>query len=124
MKLFILFNINMKNYFLSKGSIPSQFNQSKHVQSSFMSFMKFTSWNITLFSLLPLATAFIIDEEYKPEGDVYDAILNTLFPVFFVILFSVKGKTGPIKNVMLPLLDDTLYNTVTWVIPLLVSFAY
>ena len=75
-------------------------------------------------SLLPLANALIIDEEYKSEEDIYDGIINTFFPVFFVILFGVSGKTGPIKNVMLPLLDDLLYNTVTWVIPLVVSFVY
>src|SRR5688572_14488088 len=79
---------------------------------------------ILFLSLLPLANAFIIDEEYESEQDVYDAIINTFFPVFFVILFGVSGKTGPIKNVMLPLLDDLLYNTVTWVIPLVVSLAY
>ena len=83
--------------------------------------MNFILWKIILF---PLVTVFIVDKEYKPEQDVYDAIINTFFPVFFVILFSVSGKTGPIKNVLLPLLDDLLYNTVTWVILLVVSLAY
>src|SRR5207244_12771075 len=51
-------------------------------------------------------------------------LLNTLFPIFFVILLNVSGDPGSIKNVALPLLDDVLYNTITWVIPLIISFSY
>src|SRR6185436_5993208 len=37
---------------------------------------------------------------------------------------KVSEKPRSIKHTLLPLLDDVLYNTVTWVIPLTVSFAY
>jgi len=77
-----------------------------------------------LFSFIPLATAIIVDDSYTSYQDLYDAILTTLFPVTFVVLLNVSGKPGPIKKKLLPLLDDILYNTVTWVIPLTVSFAY
>src|SRR5688572_3652559 len=92
-------------------------NKVSRMKSSFLNF-------ITIFSLLPLVAASIVNENYESKQDVYDAIINTFFPVFFVILFGISGKTGPIKNVLLPLLDDILYNTVTWVIPLVVSLAY
>ncbi|GES94075.1 hypothetical protein GLOIN_2v1667018 [Rhizophagus clarus] len=84
-------------------------------------------WNIAFFSLIPFVSSSItpfVDESYNSHEDLYDAILNTFFPIFFVILFNVSGETGPIKKVFLPLLDDLLYNMVTWVIPLIVSFAY
>jgi len=38
-------------------------------------------------------------------------------------LTNISGSTGKIRKI-LPVLDDLLYNTVTWVIPLTVSFAY
>src|SRR5947208_11790128 len=46
------------------------------------------------------------------------------FTIFFIFLTNISGSSGKIKKVLLPLLDDLLYNTVTWVIPLTVSFAY
>ena len=79
---------------------------------------------VAFFLLIPLTTASIVDESYTSYPDLYDAILNTLFPITFVVLLNVSGKPGPIKKKLLPLLDDILYNTVTWVIPLTVSFAY
>src|SRR6266513_3020555 len=82
---------------------------------------------ISFFSLiLPLASsASIVDETYtSSHQDVYDVILITLFPTFFVFLTNVSGKDGEYRKILLPLLDDLLYNTVTWVIPLTVSFAY
>src|SRR6185312_14948064 len=72
----------------------------------------------------PLTTASIVDESYTSYQDLYDAILNTFFPITFVVLLNVSEKPGSIKNKLLPLLDDILYNTVTWVIPLTVSFGY
>ena len=92
-----------------------------------LNFLNFIIWNIAFFSFIPhvlASTASFVDESYKSQEDLYDAILNTFFPIFFVILFNVSGKTGPIKNMFLPLLDDILYNVVTWTIPLIVSFAY
>src|SRR5437763_12563164 len=79
---------------------------------------------IVLFALIPLATASIVDDSYTSYQDLYDAILNTFFPITFVLLLNVSGKPGSMKNTLLPLLDDILYNAVTWVIPLTVSFAY
>ena len=79
---------------------------------------------IMFFSLIPLATASIVDDSYTSYQDLYDAILNTLFPITFVVLLNVSEKPGSMKKKLLPLLNDLLYNTVTWVIPLTVSFAY
>ncbi|CAG8553351.1 1858_t:CDS:2 [Paraglomus brasilianum] len=92
------------------------------------------------FSLISLARASIVDDSYSSHQDLYDAIINTLFPITFVVLLKVSEKRGgggdndarsdntvqssSIKNKLLPLLDDFLYNIVTWFIPLIVSFAY
>src|SRR6185369_14286529 len=86
----------------------------------------FVFWKIVFFSLIPsLASASIVDESYTSNHqDVYDAIINTLFPIAFVVLTKVSGDSGKIKKIFIPLLDDLLYNTVTWMIPLTVSFAY
>jgi len=80
--------------------------------------------SVVFFSLVPLATASIVDDSYTSYQDLYDAILNTFFPITFVLLFNVDRKSGTIKKKLLPLLDDVLYNAVTWAIPLTVSFAY
>ncbi|CAG8738275.1 13962_t:CDS:1, partial [Gigaspora rosea] len=84
----------------------------------------FTFRKITFFSFLQLVAASIVDESYSSNQDLFDAILNTLFPITFVLLFKVKEKPKSIRNKLLPLLDDILYNIVTWGIPLIVSFAY
>ncbi|CAB5215425.1 hypothetical protein RhiirA5_494599 [Rhizophagus irregularis] len=99
-------------------------NRIKH---QIISFLSFIIWNVVFFSLLPLTSASVasfVDTNYVSKGDLYDATLNTFFPIFFVILFNVSGKPGSIKNIVLPLLDDLLYNVITWMIPLVVSFAY
>src|SRR5436305_6630316 len=80
-------------------------------------------------TLLPFASsAPIVDESYTSSNqshqDVYDAVFNALFPIFFVFLTNISGSSGKFRIILLPLLDDLLYNTVTWVIPLTVSFAY
>ena len=119
--------------------------------------------HIMFFSLISLARASIVDDSYSSHQDLYDAILNTLFPITFVVLLKVSEKRGggdsgvqsdknirsdndaqnnnaaqnnntaqsnnaaksfSMKDILLPLLDDVLYNVVTWVIPLTVSFAY
>ena len=80
--------------------------------------------SVVFFTLVPLATASIVDDSYSSYQDLYDAILTTLFPITFVLLFNVDRKSGTIKKKLLPLLDDVLYNAVTWAIPLTVSFAY
>src|SRR6185369_17543254 len=86
----------------------------------------FFFWKIVFFSLIPsLASASIVDEYYTSNyQDVYDAIINTLFPIAFVVLTKVSGNSGKFKKIFIPLLDDLLYNTVTWMIPLIVSYAY
>src|SRR6266511_4119833 len=93
--------------------------------------MNFIFRKIVFFSLiiLPFASsAPIVDESYtlnnQNRQDVYDAVINALFPIFFVFLTNVSGSSGKFRKILLPLLDDLLYNTVTWVIPLTVSFAY
>ncbi|CAG8825497.1 25694_t:CDS:1, partial [Racocetra persica] len=63
-------------------------------------------------------------ESYSSKQDLYDGLLNTLFPITFVILLNVRNKERSIKNYLLPLLDDILYSMVTWAIPLIVSFTY
>ena len=45
------------------------------------------------------------------------------FLSFLFFLTNISGSTGKIRKI-LPVLDDLLYNTVTWVILLTVSFAY
>ncbi|CAB5127232.1 unnamed protein product [Rhizophagus irregularis] len=102
-------------------------NTIKRKTSEISNFLNFIIWNIVFFSLFPLASASIapfVDENYESQEDLFDAILNTFFPIFFVILLNVSGKPGSIKNVILPLLDDILYNMITWMIPLIISFSY
>jgi hypothetical protein len=92
-----------------------------------LNFLNFIVWNIVFYSFFPFTSASVasfVDKTYESEEDLYDAILNTFFPIFFVILFKVSGEPGSIKNVVLPLLDDLLYNVITWMIPLIISFAY
>ncbi|CAB4384112.1 unnamed protein product [Rhizophagus irregularis] len=99
----------------------------KRKANEISNFSKFIIWNTVFFSFFPLASASVasfVDINYKPNTDLYDAILNTFFPIFFVVLLNASGKSGSIKNVILPILDDVLYNMTTWMIPLIVSFAY
>ncbi|RIB25049.1 hypothetical protein C2G38_2241662 [Gigaspora rosea] len=79
---------------------------------------------IIFISFLQISTESIIDYSYSSQQDIYDALLNTLFPIIFVILFNIRGETGRIEKVILPLIDDILYNIITWVIPLIVAFTY
>ncbi|CAG8683560.1 16385_t:CDS:2 [Gigaspora margarita] len=79
---------------------------------------------ISLLQISKISTASIIDYSYSSQQDIYDALLNTLFPIIFVILFNIRGETGRIEKVVLPLIDDILYNIITWVIPLIVAFTY
>ncbi|CAG8848202.1 28033_t:CDS:1, partial [Racocetra persica] len=71
-----------------------------------------------------LVAASIVDESYSSNEDIYDAILTTLFPITFVVLLKVKDDPKSSKNILLPLLDDILYNIIAWGIPLIVSFVY
>ena len=95
-----------------------------HAKRIFTRDMKSHFRSVVFFSLVPLATASIVDDSYTSYEDLYDAILNTFFPITFVLPFNVKPESGTIKKKLLPLLDDVLYNAVTWAIPLTVSFAY
>src|SRR5436853_799316 len=79
--------------------------------------------SIIFFSIIPFAKASVVDESYLSYQDVYDGILNALFPIFFVILFQIDNSTTT-KKKLLPILDDVLYNAVTWLIPLVVTFSY
>ncbi len=86
---------------------------------------KFILWKIIFFSIIPFTTASVVDvdKDYKSYQDVYDGLLNALFPIFFVILFQIKNSSTTRKQ-LLPILDDILYNFVTWSIPLIVSSFY
>lgn len=111
----IRFRNGIKHYTVKKRTFEKQ------------NFLNFFIWNITFFSLLPLVSASVasfVNKGYDSHQDLYDALLNTFFPIFFVILLNVSQKPGSIKNVLLPLLDDVLYNVITWMIPLIVSFSY
>jgi len=62
--------------------------------------MSFTLRKKIFFSLtlLPLASsAPIVDESYTSSNqshqDVYDAVFNALFPIFFVFLTNISGST-------------------------------
>ena len=79
--------------------------------------------NILFFSIIPFATASVVDKDYLSYQDVYDGLLNALFPIFFVILFRIDNSSTS-KKKLLPILDDILYNVVTWLIPLAVTFSY
>src|SRR5436190_15167283 len=100
--------------------------ETKHYRAkrSFTRDIKSHFRSVVFFSLVPLATASIVDDSYTSYQDLYDAILTTLFPITFVLLFYVKPESGTIKKKLLPLLDDVLYNTIIWVIPLTVSVCY
>src|SRR6266487_4400367 len=70
-------------------------------------------------TLTPLAS--FVDTNYSPQKDFYDALINMLFPIFFVILLNVTAvKPRSIKNVVF----DLLCNIITWIIPLTVSLSY
>ncbi|CAB4415768.1 unnamed protein product [Rhizophagus irregularis] len=116
---------NVHDFIMFKNGINH--NTIKKKTSGISNLLNFIIWNIMFFSLFPLASASIasfVDIDYVSHTDLYDAILNTFFPIFFVIFLNASGKDGSIKNIVLPLLDDVLYNIITWVIPLVVSFAY
>ncbi|GET66175.1 hypothetical protein GLOIN_2v1667018 [Rhizophagus irregularis DAOM 181602=DAOM 197198] len=87
----------------------------KRKANEISNFSKFIIWNTVFFSFFPLASASVasfVDTNYEPNTDLYDAILNTFFPIFFVVLLNASGKSGSIKNVILPFLDDVLYNMI------------
>src|SRR3954453_13614125 len=78
---------------------------------------------IFFFSVIPFTKASIVEEDYESYPDVYDGLINALFPIFFVILFQIDNSSTT-KKKLLPILDDILYNAVTWLIPLMVTFSY
>jgi hypothetical protein len=99
----------------------------KRKTNKISNFSNFIIWNIIYISLFPFTSASVesfIDKSYESQKDLYDAILNTFFPIFFVILLNVSGKPGRIKRIALPILDDVLYNMITWMVPLIISFVY
>ena len=63
--------------------------------------MNFIFRKIVFFSLiiLPFASsAPIVDESYTSSNqshqDVYDAVFNAFFPIFFIFLTNISGKKG------------------------------
>ena len=48
--------------------------------------------HIVFFSLSSLGRASIVDDSYSSHQDLYDAILNTLFQISFVVLLKVSEK--------------------------------
>ncbi|CAG8711428.1 31236_t:CDS:2, partial [Racocetra persica] len=81
-------------------------------------YKEFGSFVFIKVSILQVSAPFV-DESYSSDQDLYDALINTFFPIAFVFLFSVKEKPNSIRNTLLPLLDDLLYNFITWGIPLI-----
>jgi len=75
-----------------------------------------------------MVPASFVDTSYSPRKDLYDAVLNTLFPIFIAFLLNISGKPIYIKNdkllLLLRFLDGGSYNIVTWIIPLMISFFY
>ncbi|CAG8833191.1 39624_t:CDS:1 [Gigaspora margarita] len=69
---------------------------------------------------------FHIDNTYNQSlQDTFDSILNNLMPVLFILLLSIsQDENSSWKTNFLPIFDDFLYNTITWVIPLIVSIIY
>ncbi|GBB83349.1 hypothetical protein RclHR1_10080002 [Rhizophagus clarus] len=130
--LFFPFNQQNKKFYNStfqsiKLSRIKHYIIKKRINYEQQDLLNFIIWNLIFFSFFPFASASVapfVDENYKSDEDLYDAFLNTLFPIFFVLLINVSGKPGPIKNIVLPLLDDLLYNMITWMIPFIVSFSY
>lgn len=86
--------------------------------------MHFTFKKLIFLLFLQHAAASIVNESYSSNEDLYDAVLNTLFPITFTVLLQVKENPESIRNTVLPLFDDILYNFITWGIPLVVSFIY
>jgi hypothetical protein len=136
----------MNNYYSFRGSILDQKKQ-KRQRFSFESiginhynikkrnyretkFLGFIIWNIVFFSLISFVSASTIASFVgKLHEDSYDddAFHNAIFPtslIFCVILLNFSRKSRLIENVVLPLLYDVLYNAITWMIPLVVSFSF
>ncbi|GET57210.1 hypothetical protein GLOIN_2v1701939 [Rhizophagus irregularis DAOM 181602=DAOM 197198] len=132
----------MNNYYSFKESIINQKKQKRPIRFRNgytikkknyreTQFLRFIIWNITFFSLIPFVSAStvgpFVDKDYKLHEDYSynDDALNTILPIFiFVIFLNFSGNSKSVKNVILPLLDDVLYNIITWMIPLIVSFSY
>lgn len=137
----------MNNYYSFKGSILNQKKQiiprlsfdSIRFRNGYTSkkrnyretlFLRFIIWNISFFPLIPFVSAStvtpLIDKDSKLHEDLYNYdALYTILPIFiFVIFLNFSGNSKSVKNVVLPLLDDVLYNIITWMIPLIVSFSY
>ena len=86
-------------------------------------FSKFILRKIFFFSIIPFASAgiFDIDKGYESTETVIDQGLYIILPIFYYFLASVKPQD---RKILLPILDDILYNAVTWLIPLIVSLVY
>src|SRR3954467_1387807 len=114
--------LSVKNQKLQQScSISFEFINKKHV--NIFNISNFILWKILFLSIIPFAKAFVVEKDYKSYQDVYDGTLNALFPIFFVILFQIDNSSTT-KKKLLPILDDILYNAVTWLIPLIVTFSY
>ncbi|CAG8751742.1 40115_t:CDS:1 [Gigaspora margarita] len=69
---------------------------------------------------------FNIDDTYKKSSqDTFGNIINNLMPVIFILLLSIsQDENSSWKTNFLPIFDDFLYNTITWIIPLTVSIIH
>src|SRR4051812_2130929 len=78
---------------------PHSEMETKHycAKRTFTRDMKTHFRSVVFFSLVPLATASIVDDSYTSYEDLYDAILNTFFPITFVLLLEVSKNPGSIK---------------------------
>src|SRR4051794_19979852 len=88
-----IFFLPVKNQKLQQQSCSTTFEfiNKKHV--NIYNISNFILWKILFLSIIPFAKASIVEEDYKSYPDVYDGLLNALFPIFFVILFQIDNSS-------------------------------
>ncbi|CAG8745378.1 22831_t:CDS:1 [Dentiscutata erythropus] len=68
---------------------------------------------------------FQVDLNYDSHQDTLVGVFSTLMPLVFLLLFTIsQDENSSWKTNFLPILDDLLYNIITWVIPLIISIIY
>ena len=65
----------------------------------------------------------ISTSEYDPSQDIFDSILNALIPVSFVLLFNISNEDAK-KTILLPIIDDILYNLIVLLLPIVPTIVY
>lgn len=78
---------------------------------------------MSYFSFLNFTSSLIDDSYTSSRKDILDTLSSSLFPIAVVTLYNAS-RTGPIKRILLPILDDILYNIIVWGIPLAAFLVY